>query len=161
MAPRTQRTTRRKPKAKSRVPLAASAVLPNEIWSEILGYLWKNELKIVRSVGDRHLETLASSLLYRTGYVAARREVLDIFIHLSAHPTIRHFVKEVIYDSSWFDPPEGASQMRDGRYVRITTFYFIPAKLLRLGALFNGLFGLKSQGEKCHLLNSVYSMSKS
>ena len=97
-----------------------SNALPNELWSQILSYLSKKELKLVRLVGDRHLEVLASSLLFVTAYVAARRGVLNIFKSIAKHPTIRHFIKELVYDASWFDPPEGTSQMRNGVY-RITS----------------------------------------
>ena len=94
-------------------------MLPTELWIEILRYLSKKELKVVRHVGHRHLETLAASLLFTTAYVAARRGVLDIFQKMTNHPIIRHFIREVIYDSSWLDPPYGANILRSGCF-RIT-----------------------------------------
>ena len=94
-------------------------VLPTELWFEILSYLRKKELKVVRHIGDRYLETLAAPLIFTTAYIAARRGVLDVFNKMTSHPTIRHMIKEVIYDCSWLDPPYGTEQMRSGRF-RIT-----------------------------------------
>ena len=102
-----------------RTKMNPATVLPNELWSEVLSYLSRKELKAVRLVGDKHLETLASSRLFLTAHVAARRGILDIFMKVTTHPTIRHFIREIIYDSSWFEPPFESQQLRNGRY-RVT-----------------------------------------
>lgn len=91
------------------------AALPNEIWCEVLSYLCKKDLKLLRLVGDRLLESLASPQLFRTAYIAARRGVLDIFLKVTTHDTIRHYIQEVIYDGSWLDPPAGVIQTRSTR----------------------------------------------
>ncbi len=110
-----------RPRRSATIPARTiSNALPNELWLEIISYFSKKELKVVRLLGDRHLENLASSRLFQTAYIAARKGVFSIFKQMTAHPTIRHFIKEVIYDGSWFDPPDGAHQMRDGGY-RITS----------------------------------------
>lgn len=96
-----------------------STALPNELWNQVLNHFSKKELKQLRLVGCRHLETLASSQLFHTAYVAARRGVLDIFMQITTHLTIRHFIREVVYDSSWVDPPDGVNRSRNGSY-RIT-----------------------------------------
>ncbi|KAL6713285.1 hypothetical protein ACLMJK_008750 [Lecanora helva] len=100
-------------------PLSTVTVLPDELWLEVLSYLIKREVKIVRLIGDRRLEVLAASQLFKTAYVAARRGVLETFMQMTNHPTIRHFIREVIYDSSWIAPPSACSRMRSGRW-RIT-----------------------------------------
>ena len=100
------------------VPMV-STVLPNEVWLQAFSFLSKRELKVVRLLGIRHLETLASSQLFSTAYLAARRGVMDNFKRITTHHLLRHFIKEVIYDCSWFDPPDGTSQMRNGSH-RIT-----------------------------------------
>ena len=97
----------------------AITTLPNELWSEILSSLSKKELKVVRLIGDRYLEIQASSHLFVTAYIAARRGVFEIFKQMTSHRTIRHFIKEVVYDCSWLDPPYDINQLRNGRY-RIT-----------------------------------------
>lgn len=81
----------------------ASSTLPNELWIQILGHLSKKDLKALRVCGD-NLTSLASSLLFSTAYVAARKGVLDTFTALTTYPIFRHHVKEVIFDSSWIDP---------------------------------------------------------
>lgn len=81
----------------------ASSTLPNEVWIQILGHLSKKDLKALRVCGG-DLTSLASSLLFSTAYVAARKGVLDTFTALTTHPIFRHHVKEVIFDSSWIDP---------------------------------------------------------
>ena len=48
--------------------------------------------------------SLASSLLFTTAYIAARKGVLTTFLSLTTHPVYRTYVKEVVFDSSWIDP---------------------------------------------------------
>ncbi|MCJ1454492.1 hypothetical protein MMC28_004845 [Mycoblastus sanguinarius] len=84
--------------------LDAATSLPNELWLEVLGQLSSLDLKALRLTGDRHLQTLASSLLYTKAYVAARRGVLDTFTNLTTHPIFRNHIKEVVFDCSWIDP---------------------------------------------------------
>ena len=83
--------------------MESTAVLPAEIWAEIMGYLLKKSLKALR-LSSKHLEGLASPQLFVTAYVAARRGVLRTFQDLTTHATFRHYVKEVAFDSSWIDP---------------------------------------------------------
>ena len=52
---------------------------------------------------SKHLQGLASPQLFVTAHVAARRVVLRTFQDLTTHATFRHYVKEVVFDSSWFD----------------------------------------------------------
>ncbi|KAL2053885.1 hypothetical protein ABVK25_005814 [Lepraria finkii] len=61
----------------------ATTSLPNEIWLEILGYCSKKDLKTVRLTGKKYLEMLVSQQLFTAAYVAARRDVLDIFKKLT------------------------------------------------------------------------------
>lgn len=110
----------------------ASTVLPTEIWLEALSYCNKADLKSIRLAGEKHLGTLAASQLFKTAYVAARRGVLDIFMQLTIHPVYRHYVREVVYDSSWIDPPTGGGSQTRSRRVRQNNSYEDP----RLDALF-------------------------
>ncbi|MCJ1460043.1 hypothetical protein MMC28_010422 [Mycoblastus sanguinarius] len=82
----------------------AAAALPNELWREILGYLSQRDLKALRLTGEKQLQMLTSPRLFGRAYIAARRGVLDTFTNLATHPTIRHHVTEVFFDSSWIDP---------------------------------------------------------
>ena len=83
--------------------MESTAVLPAEVWVEIMGYLLKKSLKALR-LSSKHLEGLASPQLFVTAHVAARRGVLRTFQDLTTHATFRHYVKEVVFDSSWIDP---------------------------------------------------------
>ena len=82
----------------------ASKVLPNEVWLQTLGYLSNTDLKALRLSMDPNLISLASSLLFTTAYIAARKGVLETFTNLTTHPVFRAYVREVIFDSSWIDP---------------------------------------------------------
>lgn len=125
MMPASKRMGKRtKPSTKNRkllpshlIPTQTSTItaLPNEIWSEVLSYLCKKYLKLLRLVGDRLLSSLASPQLFRTAYIAARRGVLDIFLKVTTHETIRHYIREVIFDGSWLNPPHGVVQTRSTR----------------------------------------------
>ena len=81
-----------------------SCVLPNEIWDDILGYVTQHDLKTLRLAGKWHLATLASSKLFTTAYIAARRGVIDALAGLANHPILRHHVKTFVFDSSYIDP---------------------------------------------------------
>lgn len=81
----------------------AAKVLPNELWDEVFDHLDKKDLKTLRLTGEKHLELLASSRLFTTVYIAARKGVYDIFENLVTHPTLRYCVRELIYDSSWIE----------------------------------------------------------
>ena len=80
-----------------------SEVLPNEIWLQTFTYLGKVDLKNLRLSMNPHFGSLASSLLFTTAYVAARKGVLNTFRNLTTHPIYRAYVKEVVFDSSWVD----------------------------------------------------------
>ena len=82
----------------------AASALPNELWISILKLVNKKDLKVLRLTGEPHLQTPASSLLFTTAFVAARRSVLNAFISLTTHPFLCVHVKEVVFDSSWIDP---------------------------------------------------------
>ena len=81
-----------------------SKILPNELWLQAFGYLSKPDLKALRLSADPLLASLASSLLFTTAYIAARRGVLDTFKKLTTHPVFCEHVKEIVFDSSWIDP---------------------------------------------------------
>lgn len=82
----------------------ASKALPNELWLQAFGYLSKADLKALRLTAESHLSAIASSLLFTTAYIAARRGVIDTFTSLTTHPVFRQHVKEIIFDSSYIDP---------------------------------------------------------
>ena len=81
-----------------------SKVLPNEVWLHTFAYLSNTDLKTLRLSMDPNLISLASSLLFTTAYIAARKGVLETFTNLTTHPVFRAYVKEVVFDSSWIDP---------------------------------------------------------
>ena len=81
-----------------------SKSLPNEVWLYTFSYLGKVDLKSLRLSMEPHFVSLASSLLFTTAYVAARKGVLTTFLNLTTHPLYRTYVKEVVFDSSWIDP---------------------------------------------------------
>ncbi|MCJ1451674.1 hypothetical protein MMC28_002014 [Mycoblastus sanguinarius] len=81
----------------------AATILPNELWSQIYGYLDNIALKSLRLTGEKHLGLLASTQLFTTARVAARRGVFEVFKKLTTHPALRNHVREVIYDSSWIE----------------------------------------------------------
>ena len=87
-----------------RSKMDTSVVLPNEVWLHIFSYLGKVDLKSLRLSMEPHFGSLASSLLFTTAYVAARKGVLTTFLSLTTHPIYRTYVKEVVFDSSWIDP---------------------------------------------------------
>ena len=75
--------------------------VPSEVWIQTFGYLSKGDLKAVRLSGSHYLDSLASSLLFTTAYIAARKAVLNTFIALTTHPEFCNYVKEIVYDSSY------------------------------------------------------------
>ena len=81
-----------------------SEALPNEVWLQTFSYLGKGDLKSLRLSMKPHFVSLASSLLFTTAYVAARKGVLTTFSSLTSHPFYRIYVKEVVFDSSWINP---------------------------------------------------------
>ena len=81
-----------------------SEVLPNELWDDVLGYVTKHDLKTLRLAGRWHLATLASSKLFTTAYIAARRGAIDALAGLASHAILRHHVKTFVFDSSYLDP---------------------------------------------------------
>lgn len=97
--------------------------LPNELWLRILGYLKKSDLKTIRLSGERHLGLLAASLLFDTTYVAARRGVLDSFTALTSHPVLLHFVKKVVFDSSYIDPIRESCWRKSSSSPHMTAFF--------------------------------------
>ena len=77
--------------------------IPNETWTQIFTHVDHGDLKALRLVGNARLSLLASSLLFSTAYLAARRGVLDTFVALTTHPEFRKYVKHIVYDRSYFD----------------------------------------------------------
>ena len=77
--------------------------VPNEIWTRVYGLLDKKDLKAVRLVGGPLGSPVASSLLFTTAYIAARKGVLNTFVALITHPEICNYVKRIVYDSSYID----------------------------------------------------------
>ena len=75
-----------------------------EIWLHVFSYLHKSDLKTLRLSGSHFLKPLASSCLFTTGYLAARKGVLETFVALATHPEYREYVNTVVYDSSYLDP---------------------------------------------------------
>ena len=78
--------------------------LPDEILDDVLGYVTKRDLKNLRRAGTCHLADLASSKLFITAYVAARRGILDALSGLANHSVLRHYIKILVLDSSYLDP---------------------------------------------------------
>ena len=78
--------------------------LPDEILDDVLGYVTKRDLKNLRRAGRCHLADLASSKLFITAYVAARRGILDALGGLANHSVLRHHVKIIVLDGSYLDP---------------------------------------------------------
>ena len=76
-------------------------IVPYEIWRQILRHLSRPDLKTLRLSGNHYLASLASSLLFTTAYVAARKAALNTFMALTTHPEFSKYVKEVVYDSSF------------------------------------------------------------
>ena len=87
--------------------------IPNEVLLQILSYVSKKDLKAARLTRVPQLYSCASSLLFTTAYVAARRGVLDAFKNLTTHPEFCQYVKEVIFDSSWISPASVAEHADD------------------------------------------------
>ncbi|KAM0805760.1 hypothetical protein BDR22DRAFT_829098 [Usnea florida] len=108
-----------------------SAVLPSEIWLQTFSYLGKGDLKSLRLSMDPHFGYLASSLLFTTAYVAARKGVLNTFLNLTTHPIYRTYVKEVVFDSSWIDPTI-ISEPPDDRDTERTWALFNEQEWIRL-----------------------------
>ena len=75
--------------------------VPCEIWIQTFGHLHKADLKALRLSGSHYLRSLASSLLFTTAYVAARKAVLNTFMALTTHPEYCNYVKELVFDSSY------------------------------------------------------------
>lgn len=75
--------------------------VPGEVWIQVFGYLSKRDLKAIRLCGSHYLGSLASSLLFTTAYIAARKGVLNTFLALTTHPEFCKYVKEIVYDSSY------------------------------------------------------------
>ncbi|MCJ1271816.1 ssDNA endonuclease and repair protein rad10 [Lobaria immixta] len=82
--------------------------LATELIIEILSYLEQRDLKAVRLVSRRY-ESLASPPLFTKAYIAARRGVMDVFKQVTSHPVLSTYIREVIYDASWFEPSVAAS----------------------------------------------------
>lgn len=101
----------------------ASEVLPNELWLQSLGYLSKRDLKALRLSMEPHLGFLASSLLFTTAYIAARKGVLDTFTNLTTHPIFRGYVKNIIFDSSWIDPETVAEYANEETAPALTSLF--------------------------------------
>lgn len=100
-----------------------SEALPNELWLQSLGYLSKTDLKALRLSMEPHLGSLASSLLFTTAYIAARKGVLDTFTNLTTHPVFRAYVKEIVFDSSWIDPTTVAEFDNDENELALACFF--------------------------------------
>lgn len=83
-------------------------MLPTELVVDIFSYLEQRELKAIRLVCIP-FETLASPLLFTKAYIAARRGVIDVFKQITSHPVLSNYIREVIYDASWFEPSVAAS----------------------------------------------------
>lgn len=84
--------------------VASHFFLPSELWLEALRYLSNTDLKALRLSMDPNLLPLASSLLFATAYIAARKGVLDTFTNVTTHPIFRAYVTEIVFDSSWIHP---------------------------------------------------------
>ena len=87
-----------------RTRMNVAYALPNELWDDILDYVTKHDLKTLRLAGRGHLVDLATSKLFTTAYIAARRGVIDALVGLASHPVLRHHVKAFVFDSSYLDP---------------------------------------------------------
>ena len=75
--------------------------VPSEVWIQTFGHLGKADLKALRLSGSNYLRSLASSLLFTTAYIAARKAVLNTFMALTTHPEFCNYVQELVFDSSY------------------------------------------------------------
>ena len=75
--------------------------VPSEVWIQMFGYLSKRDLKQIRLSGSHYLGSLASSLLFTTAHIAARKAVLTTFLALTTHPEFCNYVKVIVFDSSY------------------------------------------------------------
>ena len=75
--------------------------VPCEIWIQTFEHLHKADLKALRLSGSLYLRSLASSLLFTTAYIAARKAVLNTFMAMTTHPEYCDYVKELVFDSSY------------------------------------------------------------
>ena len=74
----------------------------NEVWLLALGGLAKKDLQSLR-LACRPVEDIAASLLFRTVFIAPRRDAADVFFNLITHPRFRHYVRTIVCDRSWID----------------------------------------------------------
>lgn len=90
------------------IAIDPSTLLSTEMVIETFSYLERGDLKAVRLV-CRRFDTLASPSLFTKAYIAARRGVMDVFKQITSHPVLSNYIREIIYDASWFEPSIAAS----------------------------------------------------
>lgn len=83
-------------------------VFATETVLEIFSNFERRDLKAVRLVCKRY-EILASPYLFTKAYIAARRGVMDVFRQITSHPVLSNYIREIVYDASWFEPSVAAS----------------------------------------------------
>lgn len=75
--------------------------LPNEVTLMILEYLPKRDLKKARLV-CKDLALFGASILVGTLYISPRETDMAVFDAITQHPTIRHSVRHIFYDTAQF-----------------------------------------------------------
>lgn len=75
--------------------------LPNEVTLMVLAHLPKRDLKQARLV-CKDLASLGASILVGTLYISPRETDMVVFDAITQHPTIRHSVKHLFYDTAQF-----------------------------------------------------------
>ena len=105
------------------LPIMSTTLVPGEIWVQIFGHLSKRDLKALRLSGNHYLGSLASSLLFKTAYIAARKGVIDTFMAVTTHPEYRKYVQEIVYDSSHFSPDVVVKHLHERYGPALTTLF--------------------------------------
>ncbi|KAI9722300.1 MAG: hypothetical protein M1812_001772 [Candelaria pacifica] len=86
--------------------------VPNDILVIILSYLGKEDLKTLRQV-CKLWESFATRPLFDRVFISPQRINLDVFLNISQHKTISAYVKEIVYDTVYFDPKKTFHQYRE------------------------------------------------
>ncbi|KAI9723274.1 MAG: hypothetical protein M1812_001156 [Candelaria pacifica] len=79
------------------------STIPPELLLEIFSYHNKSDIKSVRLV-CRDFHRAASQYLFERIYLSPHRLHLQILQDVSQHPIFSKYVREIVYDASYFDP---------------------------------------------------------
>lgn len=103
---------------------------PAEIQLDVFRHLDNTDLKAVRAA-SRKLRDNASPSLFRTAIVSARYQSLGVFQKLAAHPVLRKYVHEIVFDGSvfglWLASSSDEYKRKNNEYENLRTgsYYFI------------------------------------